>query len=527
MKSKPTEQEMLWEKQLFQDGTDVDFTEQVMKKLDHVEMEMNHPVIPITSRTKKHKVRRLALAGAAILILLGGSWTAWQQPQFRHQVMSVLSPILPQQPKDKVAEEQEMVDWNWYDDYLRSKPLGLVQYPKVKVEDKGYSLEVKHVQVDRSRIVIAVAEKGPDGESLWAPLEDGGIHVTDLQGNLIAEEGGRAGSVSDMSEYVFIFKGEVPDTVVVSNNANHINVSTEDKETGRDVRESVKLDWKFQFTVDMTQAKKMAVEQNIADTDAEYATPDGLGLKMDQLIRTPNGVRLDMNIEPDSELASELQKEWWRNLKIWYHLETDDPEEPIKYFGDRINYSTNTDEGRKFDSERNTLWLSVSPYHMNLPADTKEIKFVMDGYSLPLKEEAAVNVNLDASLVQNNVLFEDNGDWIKIKGYKNERDETTGEHSLRLEMEGVYKNQQTHDEWIALDKGGKEYEVSLEGEIGSYGPDLQKTDNMHFVIAGFPTEAEMVTLKRIVVDKVFKNVDWSFDLPSYKTLPWKDEQGDK
>ncbi|MBU5353507.1 DUF4179 domain-containing protein [Paenibacillus barcinonensis] len=527
MKSKPTEQEVQWEKKLFQETPDFNFTENVMKEIEHVEMEHGEqePVITGHGKRMRQRKRRRIISAAAACILLAGSLTVWTQPKLKHQVLSVFSPFW-QQEDEIFKNEKEMSEWTWYGDYLRSKPLGLIQYPKVKVEDKGYSFEVKQVQFDGSRMIITVVEKGPDGKLLQAPLEapldEGGITVTDLQGNKVVKEGMSPGGLSSLSNYVFLFEDDVPDMVIVQNKADHITVSTEDKETGKPGREKVDLDWKFQFKVDTRKGKEMAVNQTIKD--AAYTTKDGLEFELERLIRTVNGVRLDMNITPDGEMISKLGPEWWLNLRMWYHFETEDADGSLKYIGDRINYSARKVEGRKYDSEHHSLWLSHTPDYTNLSPNTKKLKFVLDGYSVPIKEEAEVTIKLEQGGKTNKAVFKDNGDQINFDKYTYEKDEETKENELRMDIEGILKNDLgSPDDWAALDHTGREYQVEFEGAVGTYKDDLdlQKTENMQVVVKGFPADAKEITIKRKSVDKVVTDVDWSVDLPSYTTLPWE------
>lgn len=525
MKSKPTEQERQWEKKLFQETPDFNFTENVMKEIEHLEMEHieQEPVTTGHSKRRRQRKRRRLISAAAAVVLIGGSLTVWTQPELKRQVLSVFSPFW-QQEDEILKKEKEMSEWTWYGDYLRSKPLGLIQYPKVKVEDKGYSFEVKQVQFDGSRMIIAAVEKGPDGKLLQAPLEaplgEGGITVTDLQGKKIAKEARSGGDPSNLANYVFLFEDDIPDTVVVKNEADHITISTEDKETGKSRREKVDLDWKFQFKLDTRKGREMAVNQTIKD--AAYTTKDGLEFELGRLIRTVNGIRLDMNITPNTDMISKLGPEWWRDIRMWYHFETDDADNSLSYIGDRINYSQAKVEGRLFDRKQQSLWWSDTPDNVNLPPDTKKLKFVLDGYSVPVNEEAKVTVQLKEGGETNKAVFKENGDQISFTKYTYEKDEETKENELRMDIEAILKNGLgSPDDWAALDHTGKEYKVDFRGSVGTYKDDLQKTMDMQVIIMGFPAEAKQITIKRKTTNKMITDVDWSVDLPSYDALPWE------
>ncbi|MBR2567273.1 MAG: hypothetical protein IKE29_22035 [Paenibacillus sp.] len=522
MKSKPTEQDVQWEKKLFQETPDFNFTENVMKEIEHVEMEHGEEVAVNMEHRKRmnRRKRRGIISIAAACIILGGSLTIWSQPELKRQVMSIVSPIWEQED-EMFKNEEKMSEWFWYDDYLRSKPLGLIQYPKLKVEDKGYSFEVKQVQFDGSTLMIAVVEKGPDGKILQDPLEatldEESIKVTDLQGNKIAKRGRTIGDLSGLSNYVFLFDDDIPDTVVVKSDTSQIAISTEDYS-----REKVDVDWNFEFKVDTRRGKELAIYETIQD--AKYTTKDGLELDLNRFIRTVNGIRLDMDITPNAEMISKLQPGWWWDISLWYHFEAEGTDGSIGHVGDRINYSARKVEGIKYNSEQHSLWFSNIPYFETLPPDKKKLKFVLDGYSVPVKEEAEVKVQLEQGGKTNKAELKDNGDEISFTKYTYEKDEETKEDVLRINMEGITTNDLgPSDYWVALDHTGKEYKVDFEGAIGTTEGDrnLYELTGMQMLVKGYPIDAKEITIKRKVVNKVVTDVDWSVDLPSYTSLPWE------
>lgn len=126
-----------------------------------------------------------------------------------------------------------------------------MQTPKIKVEDKGYSFEIVNVMVDSSRIVISAKQTGPDGKELQSPLEDGGLQVTDLEGNVIASLARGINMMDGLEEYVFIFDQTVPDRILVTGNPEYIRESVDNQETGRFERKQVEVDWDFRFQIDM------------------------------------------------------------------------------------------------------------------------------------------------------------------------------------------------------------------------------------------------------------------------------------
>lgn len=160
-------------------------------------------------------------------------------------------------------------------------------------------------------------------------------------------------------------------------------------------------------------------------------------------------------------------------------------------------------------------WLTkiVSP-------ELKHVRFVLEGYSLPLNQEASVKIDL-AKLVKQPVVFEDAGDKITLKKQRVETDPDTGTRNLRLSGTALYTNVDHSEEWVALDSKGTEYSVQREGYSHAMENGENFWDEFNFIVKGVPDNISTLTLKRTVVEKKFKNVNWSVDLPSYTTLPWK------
>ncbi|MFB5678999.1 hypothetical protein ACE3NQ_05505 [Paenibacillus terreus] len=520
MRPKSNEKDQMWEHILFSQGTDADFTQRVMQGLEGVEMDYSRQSSHKRSKRNRQTRRVFTAAAAASVIVIGGSLLAWKQPHLIHHVMSIFSPQ-PQGNEETVPPEfkawEERKEWSWLDDYERSKPLGLVQKPNIKVEDKGYSFEIVNVMLDSSRLVINAKQLGPDGSELQSPLEDGGLQVTDLEGNVVASLARGINMMDGMEEYVFLFDKTVPDQILVTGNPEYIRESVNNEETGRFERKKVEVNWNFQFQIDMTRAKKLQTRDVL---QAEYTTPDGLEMSMEQMIRTPNGIRLDMNFKLTDELAQKTTADWGSDLHIWYHLETDTSQEKL-YFGDGIGRSmAKIMMLQSVNKENGTLPWSETWYTAQVPPETKKIRFVLDGYSLPVKEEATVQIDTK-KLKQAPVEFEDNGDRITISGASVEQDTESNDNVLRLHAKGFYKNKVTRDEWLALDGNGKEYPVEIEG-MGSENEDGAEWE-MDFVMKGISPELSELTLKRTVVDKKFTEVNWAVDLPSYTNLPWENK----
>lgn len=76
---------------------------------------------------------------------------------------------------------------------------------------------------------------------------------------------------------------------------------------------------------------------------------------------------------------------------------------------------------------------------------------------------------------------------------------------------------------MAVDSEGKEYPVQVIGYPDQPNNDGEYVaDNLKLVIRGFYKEdGTKLTLKRTVVNREYRDVNWEVDLPSYTSLPWQ------
>lgn len=98
---------------------------------------------------------------------------------------------------------------------LDARKLGIVQNPHVKVKDKGYALEIDEVVADATRLVMGVKVTDPQGKPLVYAIDWHDLHITDLNGNEVAELRGIEGS-DTVEKLTFVFVKEIPaDALIV------------------------------------------------------------------------------------------------------------------------------------------------------------------------------------------------------------------------------------------------------------------------------------------------------------------------
>ncbi|MBE9914221.1 DUF4179 domain-containing protein [Paenibacillus donghaensis] len=518
MKSFSDQEEQTWSDVLFAEGPDADFTSQVMQKLENVEMVRGTDEAQIfdhiTAARSKRRTRGWIAGTTAAVIILAGVSAIWQT-QFQDQAMSVF------QPKPKTAEEKNppgMEDWVWYNDYNISKPLGLIDTPGIKVEDKGYTFQIENVLFDRSRIVISTRQTAPDGSRLQSPLREGDdFHITDFQGNEVARRVNALGnSYPGIQEYTYLFTGPVPDTIVVRSDIDQIEIFTEKNPT----REPMKVNWHFQFDLDMREAKKWSVEKNV---NQQYTSPDGLSITAKNVIRTPNGIRLDYAASMDDKLSKLAADPSGKQIGIFYHLETMNAQGEKEEFDfgktgaiEPLIKAAAMNEGTKGKNFTDLIQpLVMSP-------ESKAIRFVLDGYSLPINKKDSVVIK-PSQLITEPAVFIGEGDKVIFSGYELKASNFPGTKELTLKSDGIYANQVENETWVAVDEKGQEYPVSIQSM--SYNPasagNMTIIHDSEFYIRGMDHVPSKLTLTRTVVNKVFKDVDWSFELWGDTKLPWE------
>ncbi|WP_340400773.1 hypothetical protein [Paenibacillus sp. FSL H8-0079] len=537
MKPISRDEDRMWEEHLYREEPDADFTLKVMQKLDGVSMESGEDQHPFEKKSMRtHWMRRTGIAAAAVVILAGGAWFAFERTAEPAQpaVNAVDRLPLPNIPVPEALKYSYFAD-----DYKRLKPLGLVVNPDININDQGYTLKIEDVLVDRSHMVMTMQQTTPDGLGLSRLLSEmGRIHVTDVEGRQVASlarDTRTKGSVTE--RLIFQLHDEIPDQVIVRGELRNLNMgSYYDYEKRSYEDRDVTVDWSFQFKIDMTQAKSLAVENSMDNT---YTTPEGLKLDMTQLVRTPNGTRLDLNVSLDDELRAKVDEDWANDMDIMYHIEIPETNEYRIFNGNRPD--TREAKFRLRDlSELNQnggqLKLSETWDPTLVTVDAKNIRFVLDGYTIPVREEKSVGVDLDkmrkdAEFYTYVLRFEQFGDEVLFSKYnywpvqqslKLPERNYEGTSSLVLEGVGTFQNDINGDQWVAIDHEGKEYPVEVMGTTNQPNKNEEYiVSDLRLIIHGYKKEnGTKFTLKRTAVNREYRDVNWEVNLPSYDSLPW-------
>jgi len=490
--------EECWGSKIYEEGPDPEFTSNVMKAIENLEMDPRRPGGNLQKKAAfKQVFRRMVMTGAAAVILMGGAYMVWQTSPDRTSVISERR----YQGSDTLSING---DWLWDEEYERAQRFGLLQMQNVKVEDGGYSLEIMAVLKDRSHIVIVTKQFGPDGRSLKDSVRDPFL-ITDTQGRQVAIPGRYLRNTDPgIQDYVYVFDGTVPDHIVIHGKAVEVAADPEQQP-----QERVLVKWPLELTMDMTNAKSLSVSKPFEDT---YSTQDGLNMDMKQLLVTPNGVRLDMSISLAPQMLEQVPSNWHNGLEVLYYVKIKEGKR-YKTIGSYVKKV----EAQQMNTSSGTLEWSNEFDSAVIPPDSGHVRVVVDGLVMRFTNEGAIQFN-PKELDKNPAVMKDGGDTLTFTKSSLLKDPSTGEQMVAVYAKGRFVNQPLLDEWIAVDHNGREYKVHVGGAYTQGDPTT--SENLEFAVQGLTNIPPSITLKRVVIGKK-RDFQWAFDLPAVSNLPWK------
>jgi hypothetical protein len=477
-----------WSQALYPEQLTDDFTRQVMASLADVPIEPaveeNEPyTILLRKKGRSPFIRRVALA-AACLLIVAAALTVYAQPSIADWVRSIFA--------------RDNTDIGLLD----SQTLGLVQNPHIKVKDKGYTLEINEVVVDAARIMMGVKITDPNGKPVVNKVDWSQVTVKDTEGKEVAKLYSFGGSAVIENVSSLFPDGVKSDTLTVEGKITQI---------GRKLfsHKVVKGNWNFKFSLDMKKANELT---KVTLLDQQYTTPDGLHVKMERLVRTPSAVRLELSTSLDGKLAKLVPESGLENMLLMYHFE-DKNGNDFSSVNNHRSPHMETLIAQQPQLDGDTLhWYYTFKY---LPYDREKVRFVLDGYSIPVISDDSVQFHpLELSLKP--VEFKGQGDSLTISSMKIGQDPSSLEEETAglLRVNGKYRNMLSHDEWVMRDeKSGREFSATFRGSYGGLNEFQDVNGDPGFIVEGLTTLPEKATLIRKVTDKWYTNVNWSFDLP--------------
>jgi hypothetical protein len=491
--------QQMWKDALFMDkGLPDEFTMSVMHALDGVSVEPLPDELEVTGRLRRRSFfGKKGWISVASVLLVCGLLLLYAQPTIANLVRTLFT-----------ADSTTDIG------LLEAQQLGVVQNPKVKVSNKGFTLEINEVVVDATRLVLAIKLTDQEGRPLTDMLGDWSkLKVTDRNGKEVAWLRSMGGS-PNFDKLTYIFPKEVPTDILI--------VEGQFDEIGNSLKNIpyTKGDWSFRFEVDMTKANELKLTDLLNE---QYTTPDGLHIEMEKLVRTSSGVRLELNTSLNGEAAQLSLGDLMEKQFLSYHFEDEQGNEISSVNSQKVPH-TDSMIAQSFYVDEQTGHLHWTFTFLYLPYDRQTIRFVLDGYSIPVASESSVTFH-PTDLASSPLIFRDQGDAIKLLDMKVDQDPGSQQPEKVgiIEIYARYTNMVRWDEWVARDEQGHEYNVSFRG--GYSGGEIKEAGgDASYILQGMTELPEQVTLIRKVTDRLYTNVKWSFELPKGKKFDMaKDE----
>ncbi|MEN1986834.1 DUF4179 domain-containing protein [Paenibacillus hubeiensis] len=398
---------------------------------------------------------------------------------------------------------------------LRAQELGLVHNPHIRVKDKGYTLVIEEVVADPTRVTMALQLFDKKGHHVREKLlldESNQIIIKDADGNIV-DNMYDMGYTSDFYYMVVFFKEPLQtDKITIEGNIDSLGKRDKDRVEGN---------WDFSFDMDMTEANKMTRTEALSGS---YTTPHGMTITLKQMTRMVQGVRFELETELDETAMNRSPGDLWIKQMLSFHFETMDHEEihsvnPRKSgYMDSLMASDYTVIGHG-----KIRWSYIFKY---LP-DDEPFRFVLDGYAI--SETDGSQMAFAPGEQDETLKFILLNDHIEVLDTSIvESDLNKGSKELAVSFYGEMENETTHEKWKAYDSAGHSYDVSKRGASRLYKNsqdnnwkdgviemgDRSMKQPYEYRITLLDHIPERLTLVREIVDKRYKDTDWSIVLNS-------------
>jgi hypothetical protein len=489
------EEQEEWLQALFEEKLPDSFTAQVMDSIESVELEK----VTVPNRKRKNpkvlKTLRLAM-GAALLLVVLSAVILYSVPSLAETLRSLF------------------VKNNMDIGLLRAQEFGLVEHPNIKVKDKDYTIKIDEAVADPTRVIIALQLFGPNGKHDRKRLvfADGNrIEVKDDQGKVVGELYDM-GFTDDFYYMIVNFPEPLQtDQITIEGHITELGSKRKNIPT-------LKGDWNFKFSMDMTEANKQTTSTPLMGS---YTSPDGLTVTLKRLTHMVQGVRFEFDTELSEEALNRSPGELWKQQGLKFHFEDSTGEEI---------HSVNA---RKLPSKDSVMSRSSTPgdkpglMHWSytfkyLPQDTP-YTFVFDGYFILEKDGSMVQFE-SSKLKEHPIPFAFDGDELMLNDFTVESPPNTNGSTKEgsLHFSGRLRNEFMNSEWIFKDLDGKEYPLSGRGGYSTDGSGWKdgyivivesqsnnKKNFFEFRAAGLTKIPDQLQLIRTIVNRLYTNVDWS------------------
>ena len=520
----PTPQEKGWESVLYPEELAETFTDQVMQALEEVEIEgiveagdtaadglreqgeRNSKLLWRKRRRAARKgasmgvqVRRslrakrsstMTVWGASVVfLLLAGSALLYTQPTLAEKMRSLFAPNSYIDNGMKQAREE-----------------GMLQISGASASDQGYTVKVNEVIADSTRMVIGVDITDANGNAVKGEVASQfndffilATHLGDIRTVPFKLSTGGNETTSRL-EFNFL-RPVLTDKLQLEGKITRLNLTTDDP---ANPVKFIDGSWNIRpFGVDLS---KSIAQTLLTPIDLTYSSPSGMVIHMQGATRTPSGGSLEFTTELTPQAAARASDGPDRHQSLRYHLE----DEQGNWIGEN---NTQFDFG--YETYSLDRWSGLTHWFdtfNNFAYDKQKIRFVLDGYVIREKGRGTVNLDPRQVSAEHPVRYEEQGDRFVFKGFK-----LVPNAALPNKVRAVipYEGKMwSTDRWVAVDESGTEYPMygggySTDNKTGEIRP----VENASFYIDGLDHMPESLVLKRTIVNRYYRDADWSFILP--------------
>ncbi|WP_282942094.1 DUF4179 domain-containing protein [Paenibacillus sp. RC67] len=511
--------------ELYAEALPDDFTEQIMNRLESIELDSNSFEAPkglqplqgliATECSDNENGNDEALSNLSaedlpkpyrLAHVHRRKWGKWRLAAVAMAILLVAgalaaaSPVLAQLVRSLFKGDSVDIG------LLNAQEFGLVQHPGIRVKNNGYTVRIDEAVADPTRVVVALQLFGPDGKHDRERLVLNGpnaITIKDEHGVKI-DELYDMGMTNDFYYLVAFFPEPIQtDKITIEGRLSRLGNELEKIpfSTGT---------WNFDFSIDMKEAK---AKTKVFPLQGEYITPDGMTIRLKRLTQMVQGVRLEMDTELSSDALLRSPDELWKQQGLKFHFETMEGEEI---------HSVNT---RRFPHNDSLMTKSFIPgdklglMHWSytfkyLPTDTP-FRFVFDGYFIAENDGSKVDFN-PRKLLEQPVEFHSMEDNLILRKFTIEPNRNPDVHREEgtLHISGMLFNEAMNNKWRIEDEQGYSYEVRGGGGYGFKDGFVEMSGGRPDEFYQFRTPEiniipERLTLIRTVVDRVHTNVNWT------------------
>lgn len=505
-------EQKLWEQALYSDEIPSTFTTEVMQRIHSLEIEdmatsvqdieLSYPKSGLKKmRSSLFKMKVVSAALAVIVMVLAIS--IFVQPSLAERIRSMFT-----------LSDSE--DFDVVDPGLRSAfKQGYVTPADYVAQNGDYTLEVKEVYSDPLRVSMSVLLRDKDGNEVKDhSLNLVSVEVTDNQRHIIANrfygldlEGSEA-----LPFYVIVFKEPVITDDI------RIKMVLDDSYTKANSKKGenkyIPGQWEIYYVADIRKAKESTLLTPLTE---HYTTPSGMNINMNGVAYAPSGLGLSFTTSMTKEAQQRSPGELEKMNAIYYHYEKNG--EPWDGYSD--SYGESDIQYDPWNKE--TRWYTFDS-RLTIANKKDDIKFVLDGYSTTEQSDERLTFKPAEISESNPAVFDSLGDSFKVTGveyFENHRN-YGDKNTIMSISDGVFTNTLSDDEWEVIDEDGRTYRTyfSFSGMISDARFGKQSYSKTGEIIVESLTHVpEQLTLRRKIVGRLYKDVNWSFILPKEGTVP--------